>query len=245
MRLWQLDQTKVQPRPEELKRVFRMISEEQLPDGTWKQVIITPRGRLIRLMDAAKQKVLTQDARNRPVTVAGKEAKAYADIWEGEEPVAKPQPRPEELRRTMQLKMISEKQMGDKKWYQVWEGPAGKIIKILSPDKKNVLQQYSPQRASLKSITRISQREQDRFSYIEGAEPNWEPLEHLFPDKETLSNFMFMGSIRLHTGTAVNLYKNSVTRRYINIDNSGNTYSYTGNDYTQIPLEIAKDYVLG
>lgn len=169
MRLSQLEPAKIQPRPEELKRVFRMISEQQLPDGTWKQVIITPRGRLIRLMDATKEKVLNQDARNRPVTVAGKEAKAYADIWEGEEPVAKPQPRPEELRKTMQLKMVSEKQMGDKKWYQVWDGPAGKIIKILSPDKKSILHQYSPQRASLNKI-KLAQMDLARMSLSEIAQ---------------------------------------------------------------------------
>lgn len=91
----------------------------------------------------------------------------------------------------------------------------------------------------------LSQRDQNRFTYIEDVQPNWKPLEHIFQDKDVLDNFMFMGSIRLHTGTAINLYKNSLTKRYINIDNSGNTYSYTGNDYTQIPLEIAKEYVLG
>lgn len=94
-------------------------------------------------------------------------------------------------------------------------------------------------------MRKLSQRDQKRFVMLNMGKPDWKPLEFIFTDENVLGNFMYMGAAKLHTGTVVHLYKNSITRRYINIDNSGNTYSYSGEDYSTIPVEVAKDTVLG
>jgi len=94
-------------------------------------------------------------------------------------------------------------------------------------------------------MIQLSQREPKRFIIIPDAQPDWGPLESVFTDESVLDNFMFMGSVRLHTGTSINLYKNSISRKYINLDSAGNAYSYSGDDYKQVPLSVAKDTVLG
>lgn len=138
-----------QPELKEFQKTFRMIAEDKLPDGTYKQVIITPRGKITRIMDSAKDKVLSQKVQSFASDTTRKvEA---GDFWEGPEEARKsqPQPRVEEFRKILTTKMLSEKQTPNKQWYQVWEGPNGRFVKILSPDKTKVLQQYTPARASL------------------------------------------------------------------------------------------------
>ena len=96
-------------------------------------------------------------------------------------------------------------------------------------------------------MQRLSIREDNKSNYtFLKKEPTWEPLKVIFENNEgVLQNFMFMGAIRLYNGNVVHLYKNSLTRRYINIDNDGNTFAYDGVNYDPTPQKVAKDYVLG
>ena len=61
--------------------------------------------------------------------------------------------------------------------------------------------------------------------------PNWKPLE----DKlgAGCQEFMFMG----RTGN-LNLYKHILTRRYLNLDDSGNCYVYREGRYEPADLRV-------
>ncbi len=88
-------------------------------------------------------------------------------------------------------------------------------------------------------MKRFSQRDEPDFIMMHDG-PNWGPLERLLNnDDKLLSQFMWMGAAKLPNRTVVHLYKNSDTRRYINVDEYGNTYSYTGKSYVTTPKEIA------
>jgi hypothetical protein len=56
-------------------------------------------------------------------------------------------------------------------------------------------------------------------------EVNWEPLRLILED-ESASRFMFMGSVINSTGVKVFLYKDIITRGYINVDGTGKLYRY-------------------
>ena len=68
-------------------------------------------------------------------------------------------------------------------------------------------------------------------------QPNWYPLETFsdkYPNEINCCDFMHMGKVG-----GVELYKNIVTRRYINIDAEGYCWSYSGDGYFQITEESA------
>jgi hypothetical protein len=54
--------------------------------------------------------------------------------------------------------------------------------------------------------------------------PNWKPLEDKLGAR--CQEFMFMGRMG-----SVNLYKHILTRRYLNLDDSGNCYVYREGRY--------------
>ena len=67
--------------------------------------------------------------------------------------------------------------------------------------------------------------------------PNWYPLETFsekYPNQIKCSDFMHMGKVG-----EIELYKNIVTRSYINIDSEGYCWSYSGNGYFQITEKSA------
>jgi len=68
-------------------------------------------------------------------------------------------------------------------------------------------------------------------------QPNWIPLE-IFSQKYlnqiNCNDFMHMGKVG-----EIELYKNIVTRSYINIDTDGCCWSYSGDGYIQITEESA------
>lgn len=66
-------------------------------------------------------------------------------------------------------------------------------------------------------------------------EPDWDPLEKVLPYKQC-AGFMFMG----YTGD-IRMYKHGFTRRYLNVDPKGNTYSYVGESdkYVKVPKSWA------
>lgn len=88
-------------------------------------------------------------------------------------------------------------------------------------------------------MNKFSQRDEPDFIMMHEA-PNWGPLERLLNnDVKLLEQFMWMGSVKLPNKSVVQLYKNSDTRKYINVDEYGNTYSYTGKSYVTTPKDIA------
>ena len=60
--------------------------------------------------------------------------------------------------------------------------------------------------------------------------PNWKPLEDKLGDR--CQEFMFMGRVG-----SVNLYKHILTRRYLNLDDSGNCYVYREGRYEPASLD--------
>lgn len=68
----------------------------------------------------------------------------------------------------------------------------------------------------------------------------FEPLEKHIPEKQR-ENFMFMG---YSPDDKIFKYKHTRTRRYLNIDEKGNFYQYTGEDYKKIDKESAIEYSL-
>ena len=68
-------------------------------------------------------------------------------------------------------------------------------------------------------------------------QPNWLPLENFsekYPNQINCCDFMHMGRVG-----GINLYKNRVSRGYINIDSEGNCYLYCSGTYLQINDESA------
>lgn len=61
-------------------------------------------------------------------------------------------------------------------------------------------------------------------------EPDWTPLESVL-----MGDFMFMG----YGPNGIRLYKHSITRRYLNLDEAGRAYRFIarGERYEPIPLE--------
>jgi hypothetical protein len=69
-------------------------------------------------------------------------------------------------------------------------------------------------------------------------EPNWTPLELAVPARE-LENFMYMGR-----AGEIELYKHSLTRRYLNISRDGRRfYRYCDGTYVEISQAEALDHV--
>jgi hypothetical protein len=68
-------------------------------------------------------------------------------------------------------------------------------------------------------------------------QPNWTPLETFsqkYLNQINCNDFMHMGKVG-----EIELYKNIVTRSYINIDTDGCCWSYSGDGYIQITEESA------
>ena len=75
---------------------------------------------------------------------------------------------------------------------------------------------------------------------VKVAVPDWRPLENAIPP-EYCEEFMFMGM----AGVIV-LYKNRLTRRYLNIDAvTGKFYRYANDEYVEIDRRQALDAVYG
>lgn len=88
-------------------------------------------------------------------------------------------------------------------------------------------------------MLKLSQRDKPDFIEMQ-MQPSWGPLERLLNnDDKLLSQFMWMGAVKLPNGAVVQKYKHNDTRKYINIDEYGNTYSFTGESYVATPKEIA------
>jgi len=68
----------------------------------------------------------------------------------------------------------------------------------------------------------------------------WAPLQVVVNDR--CREFMFMGQTNTESGL-VFLYKHVWTRRYLNLDDKGRSYRFTGEGYESIPLEQATRYV--
>ena len=69
-------------------------------------------------------------------------------------------------------------------------------------------------------------------------EPNWTPLELVFPAGE-LEDFMYMGR-----SGEIELYKHCITRRYLNISADGQRfYRYFDGTYVEITRAVALDHV--
>lgn len=73
------------------------------------------------------------------------------------------------------------------------------------------------------------------------SQPHWQPLlQHL--GAELCAHFMFMASYPLGQGRTVHTYKHHDTRRYLNIDDRGTFYRYTGGTYTPTSPEAALEH---
>lgn len=79
------------------------------------------------------------------------------------------------------------------------------------------------------------------------SKPNWTPAERQIP--ELLCDLMYMSSVT-YGGRVIHQYKHAVTRRYINLDNSGQTWQVAVDPSTgdigarRITLSEAKAHVL-
>jgi hypothetical protein len=72
-------------------------------------------------------------------------------------------------------------------------------------------------------------------------EPIWEPLEKLLP-LELVEGFMSMYQTSTHEGPTIHAYKHIDTRRYLFLDETGDSWRYTngdGHSYCRIPLGTA------
>lgn len=60
-------------------------------------------------------------------------------------------------------------------------------------------------------------------------EPNWQPLRLIVADEKTRGEFMFMGTfVAADEAAKIELYKHEASRRYLNVDSSGDCYFYDG-----------------
>ena len=77
-------------------------------------------------------------------------------------------------------------------------------------------------------------------------EDRWEFAEKLLKDKHlgTLMELEYIGT-KVQNGIEIDLYKNQLNKRYINIDSLGNCYKYNGlkGEYSMISQEEAIEYV--
>ncbi|MFO0898985.1 MAG: hypothetical protein U0836_16295 [Pirellulales bacterium] len=77
-----------------------------------------------------------------------------------------------------------------------------------------------------------------RLPAVEEA-PNWQPLEALI-GPALIGQFMHMGTERQQPdGTAIELYKHGMTRRYLNISADLRTWVYLAGQYVPRPLGSA------
>jgi hypothetical protein len=75
---------------------------------------------------------------------------------------------------------------------------------------------------------------------IEVGEPNWAPLERIFPAREC-ANFMYMGA-----AGEIELYKHRHSRRYVNIGRDSNRfYRYSDGSYIEITQAEALEQLRG
>lgn len=72
-------------------------------------------------------------------------------------------------------------------------------------------------------------------------EPDWGPLEAAIP-REWCGGFMWMQRVK-HRSRFIELYKHGITRRYLNLDQTGDAYEYTGKGYRRIDFENAIEWV--
>jgi len=73
---------------------------------------------------------------------------------------------------------------------------------------------------------------------IEVGEPNWSPLERVLT-REECSDYMYMGR-----SGEIELYKNRLTRRYLNIGRGGQSfYLYFEGNYIEVTRSIALEHV--
>lgn len=83
-------------------------------------------------------------------------------------------------------------------------------------------------------------------------EPNWQPLQLIFADEKTRREFMFMGTfVAANSAVKIELYKHESSRRYLNVDASGDCYLYDGaaqqddNPYRKITRREAIEHLRG
>lgn len=77
-------------------------------------------------------------------------------------------------------------------------------------------------------------------------EPMWKPLEDVI-GKARCREFMFIGQVTLVKGegtVTIFLYKHIVTRQYLNLDEQGQSYDFTGDGYVPVSLDEAMRQVL-
>jgi hypothetical protein len=70
----------------------------------------------------------------------------------------------------------------------------------------------------------------------------FKPLERKLSE-DKLNNFMYMASYRVLGNVLIYTYKHRDTRRYLNLDDDGNCYAYTGNGYRKIKEDSALNHV--
>lgn len=233
------------PSIEQFQKAFQIISEE-LVDGLLRQVIITPRGRQIRYMDPATNKQVRVENRSFNLGLNSSDESDFVTAGYVGEPFdfAKFKAKAKEmtdqalwfsLRDAIKAKeaMQSMGATAQENWYA---------------DEASVYRQEISRRKGDKPVMtssiKLSGRDEKNFVTF-GGPVNWEPLERLYKDNpEVLEDFMYMSSVKLMNNNIIYLYKNSNTRKYINIDTLGNTYEYTGDKYIPIENDIAKIKVM-
>lgn len=81
------------------------------------------------------------------------------------------------------------------------------------------------------------------------SEPDWAPLEQLarlcgertgLPELDP-HDFMYMGTLTADDGRVVQLYKHVNTRRYLNLDTAGHTYSVTASAGSHVAARVLPD----
>ena len=71
----------------------------------------------------------------------------------------------------------------------------------------------------------------------EATEPNWEALETFVTEHDLVaavlepSDFMWMAEVLLSTGVVIQLYKHTMTRRYLYLGDDGHAYWASGGCY--------------
>ena len=68
-----------------------------------------------------------------------------------------------------------------------------------------------------------------RSEITDRRDPEWDPLLELV-GKDLVVDFMWMGELKLSPGGRMQAYKHCDTRRYLHIDNRGNTWEYWGGE---------------
>lgn len=244
------DEKKI-PTIEELRRsaprAYHVLSEKVLSDGRIEQIIITNNGgkqkRVLPPNRLNVEQVVSQSfnlgyrsSDESNVTIAGYSGYAFDFI-----------------KYEAKAKTMSDSEL----WYSLRDAvEAKKAMRTMEAtdqenwyaDEASVYRKEITKRSGkvpLIASIKISNRDQKNFVMVDNQSPNWEPLEKMFSDNtKMLSDFMYMGAIKMINNNVIYLYKNRNTRRYINIDNTGNTFEYVENTYTPIGNATAKMKVL-